>query len=580
MMSAFPRFRSTAIAVATLLVVALGSPALAASTPAKPTGLKAAPTTSGATLSWSAAKNAKTYSICLLTSNTTTKCTRAYNNLTKTSLVIGGLKPTGGKDYYFKVRSINGTLTAWSGKVGFDLKPAPRLIKPAAVTGMKHVVSSDSVTVSWPAAKGANGYTVCLIATATAEICTVRSIKSATRSATIEGITPTSYTDYYYRVYSYRNSASAYSAKGHFDLPVSAVPGFNVPAFDNTSISYAWDAASNAGSYQLQVATNVGMTSGVKTFILRTRSYKLTKLIPGTAYYYRIRGLNDAVKGAFTKATGTRVPSDPFTAVVVTYNLCGQNKCVNSTNGMRNWSTRKALAGTIVRSIGADVIATQESQTKETNFGTELPGFALASYYSAKSLYYKTSKYTKLRSGAITLDSLRNRYAVWAELQDKATMSKFLVSDAHLEPYKNSSTYPDRDNIRYAQTRVLLAQIAKVNTGRLPVVYAGDFNSNKANANTKYVNGYDAPLQAFTEAGILDSFSTAGILTNPSWNSSNQAKNPPIKHFDHIDHVFVDPRILTQAWKVVVTVTDSNYTTPFASDHNPVRAILTIPGRS
>ena len=263
--------------------------------------------------------------------------------------------------------------------------------------------------------------------------------------------------------------------------------------------------------------------------------------------------------------------------MVLTFNLCGQDKCVTTTNRMKKWSTRKPLAGAIVRGTGADVIATQESGRSDTNFGTELPGFTLCRYYSAKSLFVRTAKYSVLRSGTITLDSKRGRYAVWCELQDKVTRTRFIASDAHLEPYKGLT----RDNLRYLQTGELLKDMVVVNPRKLPVVYAGDFNSNKANANqSKYPGGYDAPMKRFTGAGIPDSYDLADTFRDPTWNSSNQAKNPPIKNSDHIDHIYIDSRIHANAWRVVITTTDtgSAYITPFASDHNPVLAELVIPG--
>ena len=53
---------------------------------------------------------------------------------------------------------------------------------------------------------------------------------------------------------------------------------------------------------------------------------------------------------------------------------------------------------------------------------------------------------------------------------------------------------------------------------------------------------------------------------------------------DHVDHIYLDPRITVREWRTMPRFTrdsdgDLMYRTPFASDHNPVRALLTIPGR-
>jgi endonuclease/exonuclease/phosphatase family metal-dependent hydrolase len=125
---------------------------------------------------------------------------------------------------------------------------------------------------------------------------------------------------------------------------------------------------------------------------------------------------------------------------------------------------------------------------------------------------------------------------------------------------------------------VLLSAVRTANPEDLPVVYAGDFNSNKSNASDKYPGGYDAPQLVFAAAGIPDSYTSADNWLNKAYNSCTQAINPPIKHFDHIDHVYVDPEITIHRWQTMITMEDDRYATPFASDHDPVRVTLTVPG--
>ena len=141
------------------------------------------------------------------------------------------------------------------------------------------------------------------------------------------------------------------------------------------------------------------MTTGLRTYTLSAPSATLTRLTLGTTFHYRVRAINRVVKGTWTTPTKFRMASSPTNVVVLTYNLCGQDKCVNSSNGMKRWTTRRTYAGRIARSSAAGVIATQESHDEDTRFGTQLPGYALGAYYSAKSLFYDTAKYEKLRSG-------------------------------------------------------------------------------------------------------------------------------------------------------------------------------------
>lgn len=675
-MSAQTRLRRTAVLLATVLVIALGSPVAAASgtgfatglkatttssIPAKAVNLKAVPTRSGATLSWSAAAGATHYGVCLYISETATSCAKWYGNITRTSLVLTGLTPNAGTDYLFTVLAYNsygysrsakvafnllgtvpavptnpkaiatttGATLSWSassgakyygvclyrlvtdtacaqwhghiastslsltdlvgrtgtdyqftvlayndsghsrtGKIGFDLRPA-------TVTGMTHTIATSGVTVTWPRALNAESYSVCLLSNSTTTTCVKTSAPSSSPEATFTGLTTTPSTDWYYVVRATNRTRSSSSARVGFNLPVGDVIGFQVTGSTTNTINWVWNTVTNAEEYQLQLATSSDMTKGLVTFSPTTPAYNAVRLVPGTTYFFRVRGVNGTVIGRYTAVSTLHLSTGPFSAKVLTYNLCGQDKCVNSSNGMKMWNpTRKPLAGTLTRSTGADIIATQESSSIDTKFETELPGFALGVVKSAKSLFYKTSKYDKLRSGTITLNSTRRKYAVWLELRDKATRTRFIVSDAHTTSGKGKTN----DDYRYAETKILLDSINQINTENLPEVYAGDFNSNKSNA--KYSGGYDAVDRRMKAARMQETLEVADYAWHVIWNSANQAINPPYKYGDHVDHIFVDPRVHVTDSGVVLSLNSAGtlYQTPFPSDHNPLRATLTIPG--
>ncbi len=136
--------------------------------------------------------------------------------------------------------------------------------------------------------------------------------------------------------------------------------------------------------------------------------------------------------------------------------------------------------------------------------------------------------------------------------------------------------------MREAQTRKLIRDVALINPNGFPVIYAGDYNSNSSNTQSIYPGGFDAPHEVFTQAGIPDAFDIAETKINSTWNSANQAVNPPIRHSHHVDHIYLDKSIRVIEFKVIVSVTTSGektvYRTPFATDHNPVRATVLVPG--
>lgn len=571
-MTAVPRRVLAILFASCVLSSALIGTADAAITPSPATGIKISPTTSSATISWKPATGAASYRVCLQEYADQTPCARTSARSASTTATFRDLVPTSGTDYYVVVYSYRGTERAATYRKGFNLT-APG---PGAPTNVVRTVSAHALTVTWAAAAGAKDYDVCLM-TSDDPTCARRSPRSTTRSATFSSLVPTGGTDYYVRVYAHNAAGSTGSIRYSFNLPVGATTKVTVARESGTSkVRARWAATVNAEQYQLQFGTNPSMTTGLRTYSVTAPSATLTRLTLGTTYHYRVRGINGVVKGAWTTPVKFRMASNPTNVVVLTYNLCGQDKCVNSSNGMKRWSTRKPYAGRIVRGASAGVIATQESHSEDTRFGTQLPGYALAAYYSAKSLYYDTAKYEKQRSGVITLNSTERKYAVWAQLRDLRTRTIFIVVDAHLQPYKGRRL----DIMREAQTKKLISDLARANPNKFPVIYAGDYNSNKSNADqSRYPGGYDAPRKVFMAAGIPDAFDIAASKVNATWNSANQAKNPPLRHSDHVDHIFSDAAIKVLQFKVILSLDGSRYATPFATDHNPVRATLRVPGR-
>jgi endonuclease/exonuclease/phosphatase family metal-dependent hydrolase len=571
--------RRTLIASAALVMLSGTVPSTADATGTRPsaaTGLEATTTTSTVTMTWSKASHAAHYRPCIVGSS----CTAQHTSTKELSWKFSSLKA--GHHYDFVVYSYNSHGRAVSKPLSVTLPTKPR---PTAPTGITQKVKSTKVEISWAPSLHTSSYSVCMSTAKTSTSCSKSSPRSSALTATFDGLKANGGGDYYYRVIAYNSVASTASEQQRVDLPVPLVQGVAVPRVRSSTMRIAWHATRNAQTYAIQLASNAAMTDGLQTHTVDgdTLQYDATGLTPGKVYYVRVDGQNAPVAGAFSAPLAIPLPTNAFSVDVVTYNLCGQDHCRSGEERSRikAWSTRKPYAGKIARSTGADLFATQESGHSDTKFITQLSGFSEGAYISAKSIFYKTSRFTKLHSGTITLDAKHKRYAAWNEFQDKATRTPFYFVDAHLEPYKGKT----RDDLRYAQTKVLIAAIAKVNTKHLPVIYAGDYNSNADNAiQSKYKGGYDAPLKAFKAAGIPDGITLADILHHTIFNSANQAINPPYKYGDHVDHIYVSPTVRVNQLSVILGPNGATgsqsfrYATPFASDHNPMEATVTVPG--
>lgn len=553
-----------------LLAAVLTAPAADAATLAPATGLAATSSGTTATFTWTAVPGASSYKVCVRKTSTSTSCYLKSASTKTPTVKISGI-PKRTAFYYFAVYAFAGSGHSLSANKAFTVG-----YLPSAPTGVTALVRSNNIIAEWNAASGAISYSLCVARPADPATCVSRSPYSSKRTARIDGLTPVAGHDYVYKVIARNSAGTKASPDVVADLTVLKITGVTLNDVTPNGFRVAWDPQRNAGTYTLQVSTTSTFDSPVSTTVADV-SHVVDDLKAGTRYYARVRGMNDTKAGPWSTSVTQVLPTKPFEVRVMTYNLCGQDKCLGDKPAsiLPTWSKRKPLAGAIVRAEDPDVVATQESHSKDTNFGTQLPGFGLYAYKSSKSLFVRKDRFTRMRYGSITLDKARNRYAVWAEVRDQSSGSRVMLVDAHLEPYKGVT----HDRQREAQTKALLAGVKTANTRKLPVIYAGDFNSNKSNANqSKYPGGYDAPLKVFTAAGIPDSVTKATAPENVVWNSANQAKNPPTKHSDHIDHVYITPDLFVKAWKVVITITSSgNYRTPFATDHNPVMTVVEVP---
>ncbi|CAN5332785.1 hypothetical protein BH09ACT10_BH09ACT10_23870 [soil metagenome] len=480
--------------------------------------------------------------------------------------------------------------------------PAEAATRPGAATGVKVKVGYSTALVTWNKAKSATGYRICLTTSSKAKKCAITTKKRKARSFTLVGLKANGGADYYLTVNAVRGKYSKKSTRVRFDLKVAKVRALSVQR-GTTSSNVRWAAATSARTYVVERSTSAKFSKAkTKTYKTRSTSLTVSKLTPASTYYYRVRGTNDVRVGTVSSTAKAKQTTAPISLTSGTYNICGQDKCrtnTNTINNIRLWNDpsepRKALAGSIARGLGADILSTQEDSKTDSQFGSELPGMTLGSYKSAKALFFKSSRFTQLRSGWISMAGRTlytkngqdptplaepaapvTKYAAWSELQDKATRTTFLFVDPHLESGKGK----ERDELRYAQAKELIAKANAANTGRLPMVFAGDFNSNADNANqTKFDGGFDGPRKAFLENGYSDAFDISSVKVNTKYNSGNQgdALDPPTGS-DHIDKFFVSRGVKVARWESVIRLNGSDYVSPFGSDHNPIRVSLTIPG--
>ncbi|MCD9154119.1 endonuclease/exonuclease/phosphatase family protein [Aeromicrobium duanguangcaii] len=455
--------------------------------------------------------------------------------------------------------------------------------KPAKVTKVSAKTTTTTLTIRWKRPKRAKSFSVCVKTAPKSKRC-VRNVRTRKTSVTFRKLKPNSGHDFYYRVRSYRGKK--YSAATNWkraNLRVGKGTANSVVGGSGDRLAYRWSRSTSATTYQLQLATDRRFTTGVHTVGRKNPAATVTGLNGGMTYYARARGVNGTVKGAWGPVSKTRLAPKPVRATVATYNLCGEDKCRSADSPawflryVPKWSVRKPLAAAVVRSADPDIIVTQESATK-TAFHTALPGFTRGAYKSAKTIYFRSSRFSALDGGWMTLDSETKRYATWNLLRDRQAGTAFIVVDAHLEPQKGKA----RDDRRRKQTARLISRISALNPHGLPVVWGGDWNSNASNANqSNYPGGYDAPRREFERHGVVDALTLTTNTINAELNSANAGVPTPKANGHHVDGIYVPLKgVQVESWLMpanfVETPEGRQYATPFPSDHNPVVTKLVL----
>jgi prepilin-type N-terminal cleavage/methylation domain-containing protein len=87
-----------------------------------------------------------------------------------------------------------------------------------------------------------------------------------------------------------------------------SISNLSASALTFTQIDLTWTAITNAGSYNVQRATDNAFTTGLVATTTTTASYSGTGLTPGTTYYFRVNPVAPSSTGAWSNTANASTP--------------------------------------------------------------------------------------------------------------------------------------------------------------------------------------------------------------------------------------------------------------------------------
>jgi len=182
---------------------------------------------------------------------------------------------------------------------------------------------------------------------------------------------------------------------------------------------------------------------------------------------------------------------------------------------------------------------------------------------------YDDNRYRAIASGG-HWNIGNTRWSAYQLLQDRASGARFLVTSAHEATGNGTSA----DTTRETETKNLIADASAYARahGSVPVIYAGDFNSNDGHTHV-----FDGPGVATRAAHIADAFKSGASRVNARFNSANLYLRTPPADGRSIDRIFAPAGVGVASWRLTIDLSNGRFVGVIPSDHNPIAADLTLP---
>lgn len=335
------------------------------------------------------------------------------------------------------------------------------------------------------------------------------------------------------------------------------------PLASPNTVTLKWSETKNTLRYQIQRANNEEFTEGLATKMTDDANNRIIirGLNPDTTYYWRVRAINNKSKGDYSAPIKAGTTPKTLDINIGTYNICSE-----SCGGIKDRRWRMA---DLVSENDVDILALQEAGGKRVGpvvakaFASEKTGLTRAAGGAkTRYLFYDAKRFRQLDGGWFTFGR-KVHGSTWAKFEDRRSGIRFYVASVHLS--NNGS-----DGGRASQTKKIFAEIEKVNKEKLPVFYAGDFNSHRRHRS----DGPEKVMKSEGYVNALDAFD--GKPVNAGVSSFRSFSTKITKKGLHVDKVYVPKGTKIKSWKMFFESSNGRYSGGKYSDHNPLKAEISL----
>jgi len=244
------------------------------------------------TFQWIESPDADSYNFQLSTQIDFSSIETNKTDLSTTSTVVEGLKPS--TIYFWRVNAENeGGVSPWSTTNKFTTKPlaVPTLISPVDNSSQ----NVNEIQFSWGVISDASGYNLQISTTNDFSGLIINQKNLTSASSMISGLMYS--TSYYWRVSSIKNSSdSDWSVIRKFTTEALGIPTLISPENNiknvAQSIDFAWGIVNGASSYNLQVSNSADFSSLViNKSNLTTLTFNGSGFTWNTKYYWRVNAM-------------------------------------------------------------------------------------------------------------------------------------------------------------------------------------------------------------------------------------------------------------------------------------------------